>query len=72
MTDEGQGDCATTLPVVISSAWHNCQREAEQLGAAAVIPELTDLDTMLAVIRRYAAESGADVSRSPGISRYSL
>ena len=40
------------IPVVILSALHDCQREAERLGAVDVIPKPIDFDRMLAVVRR--------------------
>lgn len=53
----------TTLaatPVVILSALHECQREAERLGAVDVIPKPIDFDRMLAIVRQFAAPAAAE------------
>ncbi|MGH9241442.1 MAG: response regulator [Vicinamibacterales bacterium] len=41
------------VPVVILSAIHDCEREADRLGAVDVVPKPIDFDRMLAIVRRY-------------------
>lgn len=41
------------IPVVVLSALHDCERQAQVLGAVDVIPKPIDFDRMLAVVRRY-------------------
>ena len=48
------------VPVVILSALHDCQREADRLGAVGVIPKPIDFDRMLAIVRQYVAPGTAE------------
>ena|SRR3989442_12762271 len=41
------------IPVVVLSALHDCERQAQVLGAVDVIPKPIDFDRMLAMVRRY-------------------
>ena len=41
------------IPIVVLSAYADCQRHAQRMGAADVIPKPIDLDRLLAVVRRY-------------------
>lgn len=56
-----EGDLAE-IPVVIFSAVHDCQREADRLGAVDVIPKPIDFDRMLEIILRHLHRNTTEAS----------
>jgi CheY-like chemotaxis protein len=53
------------VPVVIFSAVHDCQCEADRLGAVDVIPKPIDFDRMLAIILRHLSRDERGPAASP-------
>jgi|SRR5688572_3593388 CheY-like chemotaxis protein len=41
------------IPVVVLSAFSDCQRHAQRMGAADVIPKPIDFDRLISVVRKY-------------------